>query len=309
MYIFIVNVHAGEGKGKKVFEKLKKDKSYNLLESRTFFTEYEGHATALAAQVAKSFGNRITCIVIVGGDGTLHEVMNGVKKYPDVKIAFIPAGSGNDFARGCKLPKKKQKLLFNQIVQYPSWKPYWFGQALKDKSTNKAVLFANSIGFGFDAEVAKRANEAVYKRILNKWNFGTLSYTLALLQVLFSFTTKEMDVIADGQKKSFKKAWMVTITNHPYFGGGMKIVPLARINGDYFYVLVLDNIPRWKVLLLFITVFFGKHTSLKEVHLFKAKHIDIHIKSGSKYQVDGHTGFCHSCSIRKENISRQINRF
>jgi diacylglycerol kinase (ATP) len=309
MYILIVNPIAGNGRGMKVYENLKLDPLYKSMNCRTYFTEYEGHATTLTAQIAKMYTDKIKAVVVFGGDGSLHEVINGLSKYPSINIGFIPAGSGNDFARGCGL-KGKGVELFRQILTNPHWLAYWFGKVTKEHNQKKKeTLFANSVGFGFDALVAKKSNKAKYKKWLNKLGLGSVSYLVALFQVLISFKPKKVELILDGKKLDFERAWMVTITNHPYFGGGMKIVPHAQINKHYFYGLVIDGISKWKVLFLFFTVFLGKHTKLKEVHTFTANQIIVSVKGGIDYQIDGNTGHCYTCSINKANQENMVNRF
>ncbi|QHS23068.1 diacylglycerol kinase family lipid kinase [Virgibacillus sp. MSP4-1] len=308
MYLFIVNPVSGNGRGKKVYEKIKQEPLYKKKECRAFFTEYEGHARSLASHLAEMFKDRVNAILVVGGDGTLHEVVNGLHRYPDVKVAFIPAGSGNDFARGCKLTLKNESL-FKQILESPSWKPYWLGKIKNIKSENQALYFSNSIGFGFDGEVASVTNKAGYTKLLSLLKLSRLQYVIALLQVLLSYQPKKLELELDGKKRKIENAFMVTITNHPYFGGGMKIVPDASIHPHHLYVMIIENISKVKVLFLFFTVFFGKHLSFKEVKVYQAETIRVQSNEKIDYQVDGNSGKCTNCTVSKENSTRQIHRF
>jgi diacylglycerol kinase (ATP) len=309
MYILIVNPTAGHGRAKKIYETLKNHPLYREKDCRAFFTEYAGHATEMVQQIVLLYREKINAVLVVGGDGTLYEVINGLKNFPDQKLAFIPAGSGNDFARGCNLEEKGEKL-FEQILIDPSFQPFWFGQfSRKEKDRKTDLLFGNCLGFGFDAVVAKRANEASYKKVLNKIKLGSISYIIALIQTLFSFKPIPLELIIDGKKRNFSKTFLVTLTNHPYFGGGMKIAPHAKINEDYVYGIVVHNISKWKVLFLFLTVFFGKHTKFKEVYTFKGKYIEIKSKQKMIYQIDGQTGSCKEGFIQKDKHTRFVHRF
>src|SRR5690625_2788740 len=103
MYLFIVNPIAGNGRGIKIFLELKKLALFSELKTRVFVTEYKGHAKEIAQEISQSaITNTLEAVTVIGGDGTLHEVVNGLSK--DIPIAFIPAGSGNDFYRGAQLP-------------------------------------------------------------------------------------------------------------------------------------------------------------------------------------------------------------
>jgi YegS/Rv2252/BmrU family lipid kinase len=294
MYIFIVNTKAGNGRAKRIFLKLKKTELYQKIDSRFYYTEYEGHAEELVRSIQNM--EEISAIIAVGGDGTLHEVINGVDHHY-IPIAFIPGGSGNDFARGIGLKEKPLQIL-KSVVEGKAETPYFFGDYdLDDKESRK---FVNSMGFGFDALIAKKANYSFYKRILNFFNIGKLSYAIALIHILITFKPMEVDLNVNGNVRKLSDCWMVTITNHPYYGGGMKINPTAKIQPYKFSVLLIHSISKWKVLALFMTVFTGKHTHYKEVEVFETTSLKITSNKKIDYQVDGQTDTCNSCMITKE---------
>ncbi|MFC4181975.1 hypothetical protein [Saccharococcus thermophilus] len=91
----------------------------------------------------------------------------------------------------------------------------------------------------------------------------------------------------DGEKHLFERAWLITISNHPYYGGGMKIAPSAKSDDGLFRIIVVDQISRLKILLLFVTVFWGGHTKMKEVKVFTGKRIHIHTSSPLPLHADG----------------------
>lgn len=308
MYILIVNPIAGNGKSMKVYKKLQRHPLFKEKDCRTFFTKYEGHGTELARQLSQMYGEKMKCFIIVGGDGTVHEVINGLTHHSSIHLSYIPAGSGNDFARGLHLKGKPVKL-FEQIIQSPEYKPYWFGRfSTKLKKPYNFKLFSSSMGFGFDAEVAKLVNRSRFKSVANRIGLGTLGYVISLLKQLFHFQPKNIDVILDGQFYSIKEAWMVTIASHPYFGGGMKIAPGAKNNPHDFHVVIVSQISKWKILALFFIVFFGKHTKLKEVQVYQARSIEIFADEGIYYHADGQTGRCTHCIIQKHENKYDVHQ-
>src|SRR5690625_3472336 len=132
MYIFIVNTKAGNGRAKRIFLKLKKTELYQKIDSTFYYTEYEGHAEELVRSIQNM--EEISAIIAVGGDGTLHEVINGVGHHY-IPIAFIPGGSGNDFARGIGLKEKPLQIL-KSVVEGKAETPYFFGDYdLDDKES------------------------------------------------------------------------------------------------------------------------------------------------------------------------------
>ncbi|QHE53307.1 diacylglycerol kinase family protein [Pontibacillus sp. HMF3514] len=309
MYILIVNPEAGNGRSLKVLKKLQKDPLFKQKDCRSFFTKYEGHAEELVKHVLEIYNEKVKCIIAVGGDGTMHEVVNGLKNIPSVPIAYIPAGSGNDFARGTNSKKKPVKL-FQDIVQRSYAKPYWCGSYLTDKRkpSNRRV-FASNIGFGFDAEIAQRANRSTYKKWLNKLGLGSLAYAIALVQTIFQFEPKEVELTIDGERRTLSNVWMITTGVHGYYGGGMKVIPSAKMTKDSFHVLIIENISKWKVLAVFLSVFWGGHIKYNEVTVLKASSLSINGNKSISYHVDGQTGKCQKCVIEKESFSRKIFQF
>lgn len=83
------------------------------------------------------------------------------------------------------------------------------------------------MGFGFDAEIAATSNASKYKGLLNLLRIGKFSYVIALIQILIRFKPQEIEVEIDGENRIIQDCWMITIANHPYYGGGMKIIPDA----------------------------------------------------------------------------------
>ncbi|MFB4170143.1 diacylglycerol/lipid kinase family protein [Virgibacillus sp. JSM 102003] len=301
MYIFIINPTAGNGGAKKAYSKIAKTEEFKQIQSQCFFTEYFGHAERIAAQLATDFSESVTCVVVIGGDGTLHEVLNGLSE-PVFPVSFIPVGSGNDFARGCGI-KGNPVDIFQRIIRQNS-SPYWLGCYQEKGKSPRTIV--NSIGFGFDAEIARAVNKSKYKKLLSMVYLGKISYVIALIQVLFHYKPINVVLIADGKKYKLSNCWMVTIAHHPFYGGGMKIIPNAKVQAGIFPVLLLHSISKWKVLGLFMTVFSGKHVNFKEVEVFEANRIEISSEKSIPYQVDGQTSECYSCVITKHSEAIKV---
>lgn len=302
MYRFIMNPIAGNGIAKNIFSKIKRTELYQKIESTCYVTQYSGHAEEMAKQIAEGSGET-TCVIVIGGDGTLHEAINGLCPH-HVPVAFIPGGSGNDFARGCGI-KGDPLTIFEQIIAGENKIAYWLGRYQINHEQER--LFVNNIGFGFDAQITDTANRSRYKKLFNKLRLGSLSYVIAIIQVLFRFKPMTIDLQVNGVLKQVTNCWMVTIANHPYYGGGMKIIPHAKIQPSTFPVLLIHSISKWKVLALFLTVFTGKHVNFKEVELVDAQQFKIVAESEIAYQVDGQTSKCLSCTLSKQQQSIIIN--
>lgn len=307
MYIFIINPTAGNGRAKKIHKKLLHDSIHRELNPRYYFTKYSGHAEVIVNQISAEIdGHTVKGIVVIGGDGTLHEVVNGLN-LRHLPISFIPAGSGNDFARGMKLSKTPEATL-KAIKNNGRTVDYWLGEFVTGGLQKRR--FINCIGFGFDAVVAASANKSRYKKLFNHFFLGSVIYILSLLKQLLFYKPISITVTLDGKEKNFSRCLFFIVNNHPYIGGGMKINPHAVNNADTYSIIVVDSISKWKVLALFGTVFSGRHLRFKGVSTFKAR--DIILKSSTKQpvpmQVDGETSSAIYCHIQKPEkpISLQV---
>lgn len=296
MYIFIVNPISGNGRAQRIYMNIMADSKYNHLKFETFHTEYIGHAEEITRHIIEKYNlTEITSLIVLGGDGTLNEVLNGLSN-TTLSVSFISGGSGNDFARGANITRNAKKAM--QLI-YPNPKQllYWLG---KYRDTDKETrTFVNAIGFGFDAIVAKSANEAKFKKVLNTLKLGTVNYVIAVVKEIMFYKPLALTLELDGEKQCFTSCFLITVNNHPYIGGGMKINPQAKNEQECFSIMVIDSISKWKVLFLLGTVFTGQHTRFKEVQIFRANKIKISSDQLMPYQVDGETNCTTYCEIEK----------
>ncbi len=299
MYVFIVNPIAGNGKSKKIFSKIRKTELFKEINETVYYTKYDGHAEEIAANLINLNQRKVEAIIVISGDGTLHEVINGLSNDTNIPVAFIPGGSGNDFARGVQLGRNPIRI-FHEIIKNREASPYWLGTYKIDE---KRQHFVNSIGFGFDAAVAKRANESSMKKFLNKLHLGQLSYLSALISVLFRFQFFNVELEIDGKKRRYNRCFMVLVGNHPYLGGGLKILPEAKVQPDKFSILMIHSVSKLKVLGVFLTVLWGGHVNFSEVTVVEAEKLKIISNKQLDYQVDGETDKIaplQSCTIVKK---------
>ncbi|MCH1625359.1 diacylglycerol/lipid kinase family protein [Ferdinandcohnia quinoae] len=284
---FIVNIKAGNGRCIKLWNKLKDELDNQNVNYRSFFTKYPKHAQEISKQIATMFDEKIDAIIAVGGDGTIHEVVNGLVEFPSIKIGYIPAGSGNDFSRGFSIPKSPQVALsFILKNKHKNGVLHDIGK-FKVSGLSKPHYFVSSLGAGFDAAVAKLTNESKMKKYLNKVRLGSLAYVGAVVRTLFTYERSEITVSIDGKTSTYQNVWFITISNQKYYGGGMKIAPTASTKDGQFDVTIVHNLSRFKLLLVFGSVFFGKHTKFKEVIQEKGTNILIDSKQKMLVHADG----------------------
>ncbi len=281
--IFIVNPKAKNGLSLKTWRKI--EHKIAQIPHTVYFTEYAGHGTILAEEVSEAHEEPLV-IVAVGGDGTVHEVMNGIIHFPHVKIAFIPAGSGNDFAKGFGIQEKPDKSV-ESILRLIDSSGTRFDSGFFTGSYGQNGYFVNSIGAGFDAAISKRANASPLKKWLNFLSIGQLIYVFYLLVELFRYKPGALEIKVDGQKLLFDKTWFVTASNQPFYGGGMQIAPDANPTDGLLNIVIIHHLSKLKLLLVFISVFWGGHLKFKEVSVIKGKEISIYFNQPVPVHADG----------------------
>ena len=264
--LFIINDHAGSGAAKK----WKRLKSRLSVPYKEVYTEYPCHAIEIVKEHGRD-NQQTLLIVAVGGDGTVHEVIQGALEYPHIIVGAIAAGSGNDFGRGFEY--------FNTVEEIELFVQQPITQAKMDigilENVTDTKYFMNSAGFGFDALISKYVNHSNVKKYLNKVGLGKLSYIYYLIKTLFTFNRFTLTLIHNGKKQIFHQVWFVVASNQPYFGGGMKISPLSIPNDGQIELTIVNGLSKVKLLLLFFTVFFGQHTKIKAVKQYTASNFKI----------------------------------
>ncbi|NHC42440.1 diacylglycerol kinase family lipid kinase [Bacillus sp. MM2020_1] len=287
---FIVNPKAGNGHCFTIWERVERQLKVKKVPYLAFFTEYPGHANILAGQIALK-NTEQKMIIAVGGDGTMHEVVNGAVKENHITLGFIPGGSGNDFSRGFQVPVDPVEALEVILrLAKQTGQPIDVGKITMNDSHEH--YFINNMGAGFDATISYEVNQSRMKAIFNKLSLGRMVYVYFLLKKLFTYKTSTIDLSIDGEKHIFEQTWFVTVSNQPFYGGGMKIAPAAEPDDGLFDITVVQRLSRWKLLLVFISVFWGKHIHFKEVKTYIGTDVSIHSQAKLFVHADGeHIGF------------------
>ena len=286
-YHIIANMQSGSGKGKETALLTEKYFFKKNIQFTIYQTEYRNHATELVKDVLKKF-NPNDRLLVIGGDGTLHEVITGLKAINnDTPIGYLPAGTGNDFARTIELPSKLNVLLDQIIQAEEATSIECFVYHDKHEDTHGVGL--NSMGFGFDGTVIHLMEQKiepasrVSKRIFSSWIY--------LAMVIDAFKNRqifEVTINVDGKQHNFSNVLIAGVMNHPYFGGGIKIDPESKPNNQELAVMIIQNISVVTLLRLLPQVLTsGKHINSSVFHRFPCKELTIQLSKASVGQVDG----------------------
>jgi diacylglycerol kinase (ATP) len=253
----IANPAAGHGRGRSVAEKLEAAFRKRGIPYELRLTRSSGEATILAREARRS------TVVAVGGDGTVHEVANGLAG-SDKVLAVIPAGSGNDFVKSIGVPRTfagaLDALLTGKIKEID------LGEvALSGNSTS--MFFVNGVGLGFDASVADRTRQI---RLFS----GTLLYVIAVLQTLGRYEAPLFSTVMDDCTLEARNL-LIAVGNGTCAGGGFYLTPEARNDDGLLDVCMIRDISAGKILRIMPLVMKGEHRKLPEVHYAKSRHISI----------------------------------
>jgi len=244
-------------------------------------TEYQGHAIEIAKNLVEK---GIRHLFLIGGDGTLNEVVNGIYTSnivdkEQVTIAVIPYGSGNDWARYWNLSKKISKLqpLFTneKIVNVDIGK---FSCKISENQTYER-FFLNAAGFGFDGQVVKTTNKM--KKI---WG-NSSTYYIAMLSAVFITPSQKM--ILRGYKEIEDKIFSVAIGNGCFSGGGMKQVPKADPTDGLLHITAIKRPKFLQIISGLIYLFKGKIDEHSLVHSFATEHFTAKTTKPVAIETDG----------------------
>lgn len=262
----IVNPKAGNGRSQRLLPYIEQFFQEKSLPYDIYITKGPKDAIKAAKKAAKTHD----VLVAIGGDGTIHEVVNGMAS-SDAILGILPVGTGNDYARALGLPKEIHKAC--QALFEGNVKEMDLGHVLEQ-------YFVNCVGVGFDGTVAYYANQG------NKYVGGTWVYILAILKTLMTFRPMEMEIHLD--ERSFTlNSTLVAIGIGQSYGGGMKILPDAIVDDGLFDVCIIEETGRLKTLFTFPRVIYGKHLSLKEVAIYRSREVRIHMHSPMRLHMDG----------------------
>lgn len=294
MYHFFVNLTASNGQSKKRWKALKKILDQKHISYSLHLNHTSEEMAALVRKITDT-KEEPAHLVIVGGDGTLNLVLQNIQDFTKTKLSILPAGSGNDFARNMKVSKNLGEAL-QHLLFSPTEHVLDYGEAyitLAEEETVQLIeapvyrRFLYGSGIGYDADICVEVNESPLKRQLNRVGLGQLAYVLMGIKQVFSRTSCKASIRIDGEEKNLERLFFVTVMGHEYEGGGVPFCPQADPRDGYFDVCLVQDMPRIKVLLAILLVYFRKHYIFREVTAHRCKMMEIETDKPQWFHTDG----------------------
>ena len=292
-WMIIVNPNAGVKKGTKEWPKIHGIVEKEGVDHDFLLTEHKDHAIHLTR---KSIEKGYRKICVVGGDGTMNEVLNGIflqQACPvlDITMGMIPIGTGNDWCRMFNIPFEYEgaiKLLKQQNTFIQDIGKVTYHQ--NDKPIDR--YFMNVAGMGYDALVAKKTN--LFKA---KGHGGPLTYLFFVFASLLQYKFLPTRIEIDGKQVFDGKIFSMNVGICKYNGGGMMQVPGAIPDDGLMDVTLIVKAPKWLVIRHTPKLYDGTLVKLPIVKTFRGKTIHFHSTETIYLEVDGeslgHTPFTY----------------
>jgi diacylglycerol kinase (ATP) len=245
-------------------------------------TVYPTHATELAKKAGEE---GYDMVIAMGGDGTVHEVVNGLMQLPEGKrpiLGVVPVGSGNDFAHAINVPLRSDQALAHAL----NGKPSAVDVGVLIDEHGRKEYFDNTLGIGFDGVVTIRSHKLPVLR-------GFLMYLTAVIQtIILNHDPALMQMEIDGRKLE-QRNLMLVLCNGPREGGGFLVAPDARPDDGILHYVMIEKCSRLTMFRIVPEVMKGTHGRFKQVTLGSCKHISMTTDRPLYIHTDGeiYTGF------------------
>ncbi len=251
-------------------------------------TVYPGHAIELARQAGEQ---GYDMVIAMGGDGTVHEVVNGIMQVSEEKrpiLGVVPAGSGNDFAHAVGVPQKADHALVCAL----EGKIAYVDLGLMVDEHGKKEYFDNTLGIGFDTIVTIRSHQLPVVR-------GFLMYLTAVIQtILLNHNAIAMQIETENQKWE-QKNLLLTVCNGPREGGGFLLAPQAKLDDGILHYAMIKSVSRPMMFRLIPEVMKGTHVNFKQVTMGSCKTMVVSADRPLYIHVDGEVYSGFGTNIRR----------
>ncbi len=293
--IVILNPAANRGKMDKYRAVVRSRAEHEQAE----YVETSRQGEAKERAIAAAYDGR--SVIIVGGDGSVHEVVNGILcSGRRVPLGIVGAGSGNDFAwNSLKLPQDPaaavERAFNGQLIEV-------------DAGIVNGHYFANSFSVGLDADIAVAADRMKNFPLMSG---ARLYYITTIKQLLFGYhrcpwLSFKLDG-GDEQTNTMqaKRFVAIAVTNGPSYGAGFRINPNADHSDGLFDICTIDYMPLLRALRLLPIVKKGEHAGQPEITFYRAKSVSFESQKSVNVQMDGETS--QSQSYHVENLPAALS--
>lgn len=290
-YYFIVNGNAGVGRKKSIWkhvlkpELIRRGVHYHLYEC-----SYPGNATKFASQILAEHTGRVA-IVVVGGDGTFNEVLNGITDFERVTLSYIPAGSANDLGYALGISADPLETLIH-ILDVGTLYQMDIGKTTFHRDQTSRY-FAISSGIGLDAEACV-SDSGRLKALLNRIGLGKLIYMLNTIRKVLTYRTTDgklvfIDKNGETQERKVHRLFFVAGMNQPYEGGHLPMAADAVSDDGELSFAMAQNLSNVKALFCLALLAFHQQEYIPGYEVINAGACHLMLKDNLEVHTDGET--------------------
>lgn len=317
MFHVIVNPTSSSGRGKSQWDKIEALFKESGMPYKVYYSSAQNKVEDICEDLT-SRGEECR-LVILGGDGTMNAVVNGIRDFEKTKVGFIQTGSGNDLIKGLGIKKTREELI-ETILKGETVRTCDIGRityhnrsSVLDAFTHKPVtgstgyaplsgesdntrLFNISAGIGFDAAVCQQADGSFLKTILGRIRMGKLVYISEAIHMILASPMVGMKVTCDGKDTYRPRTLFTVVMNTCYEGGGFKFCPDAVNSDGVLNLFGAGDLNRMNFFRIFPTAYDGKHLGFKGLFTDRGKSFTIRSAVPLWVHTDGEV-LCKSSKI------------
>jgi diacylglycerol kinase (ATP) len=255
-------------------------------------TVYPGHATELALAAAQA---GYTTVVALGGDGTVHEIVNGLMQVDPSRrprLGVVPIGSGNDFSGGVGVLRNPSAAL-QRVFHSGEIKAIDVGKVMD--ASGRTEYWCNVLGIGFDAAIN------IHSRSVPVLHGFWMYFGATLLTILLRYERPKIELEIDG-KKTTGGFLMLTLGNGTREGGGFRTTPDAQMDDGWLDYLLVDPISRLRMMRLIPEVMQGTQGRFPEAHLGRFRKLSLRADMALPIEADGEMFAPYAADVREVSV-------
>jgi YegS/Rv2252/BmrU family lipid kinase len=263
--------------------------------------------------VAEKAATKYSTVIAVGGDGTVHEVVNGLLRASSegetIALGVVPLGNGDDFAK--MIPPQTtiggkvfdwhvaiEKITQGQTKLFDVGR--MSGDQLRSEQNNNPQYFMNGMDIGFGAQAALNFTK------VPSFLTGTAAYLAAIMMTLIDYRIPKVSIQIDDQKAFEQSTTMTAITNGRCFGSGFWVCPDAQVDDGLLDVMVTQSIGRLKILRLIPKIMKGTHVNEPILRNYRARRVVIKSRQPLVVEADGEIPYPQTRHLEVQILDKKL---
>ena len=278
--VFLVNPASANGSTGRGWPEIARRAAQAGLTGEVVMSERPGHLTELAERAA---ADRVRVVVAVGGDGTIHEIVNGLLRVPngrEVELAVLSRGTGKDFVRSLRIPNELPAAIETARPGAARVVDVGGASLVGACGERTEAYFANFGGAGISGAIARRANAS------SKALGGRVSFIWATIAVFARWKSADLTVEVDGTKRAGRML-EVLVMNGDYTAGGMWAAPGAKTDDGLLDVLLIGDVAKTEFAATFPKIYRGRHIGHPKIEHLRGRRVSVEAATPLPIALDG----------------------